>query len=260
MTAVRVDGTSVTLGEGDSLFQGDVIETGPGGALGVVFVDDTTFAMGEDARAVMDELVFDADTGAGTFNMSLVQGAFTFVSGQIAKSGLDAMAIRTPVATIGVRGTHPVFDVRAEGELNTMGMLPTPGGAPTGSILVRGFLPGDRGRVLDTPGQRLEVTSGFELIPPPDLLPVAQLQAEFQTVNTNLATFTPGLTGGGDDDSGGGGRSGGGQDGGGQDGDGAADGDGADNDTDGDDDPDQLAEGEPPPDGEPPRDCPPTVR
>ena len=75
VTAVRVDGTRVTLGEGDTLFQGDVIETGAGAALGIVFVDDTTFAMGAEGRAVMDEFVFNADTGDGSFNMSLVQGA-----------------------------------------------------------------------------------------------------------------------------------------------------------------------------------------
>ncbi|MGB0694185.1 MAG: hypothetical protein ACPGOY_00955 [Rhodospirillaceae bacterium] len=43
--------------------------------------------------------------------MSLVNGVFSFVSGQIAKTGPDAMVINTPVATIGIRGTAGVIKV-----------------------------------------------------------------------------------------------------------------------------------------------------
>ena len=198
VSAVRVDGTRVTLGEGDQLFQGDVIETGPGAALGIIFVDDTTFAMGEDGRAVLDEFVFNADTGDGTFNMSLVQGAFTFVSGQIAKSGIDAMAVRTPVATIGVRGTHPVFGAAAEGEENTYALLPTPGG-PTGSIVVTN-LAGDPPVELSTIGATLVMTSGFAPLPQPEIRSVEQIEAQFQNVMTTYTAVSAGRSGGSDDD------------------------------------------------------------
>jgi hypothetical protein len=60
-TATRADGTEVTLTSGSPIFQGDVIETGAGASVGVVFIDTTTFSLGEDGRMVMDELVFDAE-------------------------------------------------------------------------------------------------------------------------------------------------------------------------------------------------------
>ena len=42
--AVRADGTRVALNAGDPVFQGDVVETGDGAAINLLFVDETTFA------------------------------------------------------------------------------------------------------------------------------------------------------------------------------------------------------------------------
>ena len=223
VTAVRVDGTRVTLGEGDTLFQGDVIETGAGAALGIVFVDDTTFAMGAEGRVVMDEFVFNADTGDGSFNMSLVQGAFTFVSGQIAKSGLDAMQIRTPVATIGVRGTHPVIGAAVEGEENTYALLPTQNG-PLGSIVITN-LAGDPPVELATIGATLVMTSSFAPLPPPEIRTVDQIEQQFQNVVSTYTAVSASRSGNSNDDDSSTGTDDGGD--GAADGDGVADGDGA---------------------------------
>ena len=123
VTAALVDGTQVTLEVGSPVFQGDVLETGTGATVGVIFVDNSTFALDEDGRMVIDELVFDAVTTEGTSAFSVVQGAFTFVSGQIASSGPDNMVITTPVATIGVRGTVAGGVAGPEGTLNTVTLL-----------------------------------------------------------------------------------------------------------------------------------------
>ncbi len=72
-TATRADGTEVPLTSGSPIFQGDVIETGSGGSVGVVFIDTTTFSLGEDGRMVMDELVFDAESGEGNSSFSVVR-------------------------------------------------------------------------------------------------------------------------------------------------------------------------------------------
>ena len=71
-----------------------------------MLADETTFSMAENGRIVLDEMVYDPDTGEGSVNLSVVQGVFTFVSGQVAKSDPDAMTVVTPVATIGIRGTQ----------------------------------------------------------------------------------------------------------------------------------------------------------
>ncbi|MAN79702.1 MAG: hypothetical protein CMF64_04850, partial [Magnetovibrio sp.] len=112
----RVDGTRVQLQAGDQVFQGDSIETGPEGAIGVLLADETTFSMGEASQMVLDEMVYDPATQNGSLNVSVVQGVFTFVSGQVAKTDPDAMKIDTPVATIGIRGTQVGIEIPPAGE------------------------------------------------------------------------------------------------------------------------------------------------
>ncbi|MBT6293000.1 MAG: tandem-95 repeat protein, partial [Rhodospirillaceae bacterium] len=101
----RVDGSKVTAQQGDDIFQGDVIETGADASIGMVLADDSVFSLDADARAVIDEMVYDPGEQTGNIGINLVSGVMSFVSGQIAKTDPDAMVLKTPVATIGIRGT-----------------------------------------------------------------------------------------------------------------------------------------------------------
>ena len=94
--ATRADGTKTELKVGDPVYQGDVIETGPLGAVGMEFADESTFSLADNGRMVLDEMVYDPGAQSGTFGASIVQGAFSFISGQIAKTGPDNMLINTP--------------------------------------------------------------------------------------------------------------------------------------------------------------------
>ena len=111
VTVTRADGSQVTLAVGDSVYQGDLIISGADGAVGVVLIDDTSFSMAENGQMVLDEMVFDPQTAEGSLSLSVVEGVFTFVSGQVAKSDPDAMTLNTPVATIGIRGTQVGIDL-----------------------------------------------------------------------------------------------------------------------------------------------------
>ena len=101
----RADGSKGTIAKDDPIFQGDVIQTGSDGNIGILLADDSVFSLDSDARAVMDEMVFDPGEQSGNLKISLVSGVMSFVSGQIAKVDPDAMTLKTPVATIGIRGT-----------------------------------------------------------------------------------------------------------------------------------------------------------
>ncbi|MGJ3259318.1 MAG: LamG-like jellyroll fold domain-containing protein [Rhodospirillales bacterium] len=116
--AIRVDGTRERLELGDQVFQGDILESGPQGNVGVLLADETTFAMGPEGRMVLDEMVYDPGTQEGSVSMSVLQGVFTFVSGQVAKTDPDAMTLDTPVATIGIRGTQVGIDIRDGENMN----------------------------------------------------------------------------------------------------------------------------------------------
>ena len=180
VTAVRADGTEVTLSKGSSVFSGDVLETGSGAAIGIVFVDDTTFSLGEEGRMVLDEMVYDPGTQEGIFKTSLVQGVFSFVSGQIAKTSPDGMTVTTPVATIGVRGTTVAGRAAAEGSLNTISLLPQTGAdgvVTVGEITVSngGGIP----QVLNTAGATVQATSFFQALPAPVTFSPAQIQQQY---------------------------------------------------------------------------------
>ncbi len=116
-TATRTDGTVVTLVKDSSIFKGDVVRTSADAKLGVVLVDKSTFALGENARMVMNDMVYNpAEAAQGSFLGSLLQGTFVFVTGEIAKAKPENFVVETPFATIGVRGTKVAVEV----ELNTV--------------------------------------------------------------------------------------------------------------------------------------------
>ncbi len=118
--AVRVDGTRVELNVGDPVYQGDTLESGADGSVSIILVDETTFSMGEEGLIVLDEMIYDPGTQEGSISLSALEGVFTFVSGQVAKTDPDAMTIDTPVATIGIRGTQVGLNLEDEGGMKVI--------------------------------------------------------------------------------------------------------------------------------------------
>ena len=101
--AVR-NGVSVALNVGDAVYKNDVIQTGSDfGDPGIAFRDASAFNLTANGRIVLNEFIYDPNGGGNNALLSLVQGAATFISGQVAKSG--EMNVQTPIATVGVRGT-----------------------------------------------------------------------------------------------------------------------------------------------------------
>lgn len=178
--ATRADGSRVELNEGDPVYQGDVLETGDEGAVSLTFVDSTEFALDEGARMVLDEMVFDAQTGEGSSTFTVVQGVFTFVSGQVAKSGSDAMTVNTPVATIGIRGTKVAIKAGSEDEDTVITLLQEDGGH-IGEIAVTN----DAGtQVMNQANQTTFIQSSTIAPTQPAILPSEQLRSIF-TDNSN---------------------------------------------------------------------------
>jgi VCBS repeat-containing protein len=178
--ATRADGTKVRLKEGDPVYQGDVVETADDGAVGIEFADQSTFSLGDSGRMVLDEMVYDPGGGSenNSFAMSLVQGTFSFVSGQISKTDPEAMNLNTPVATIGIRGTTIAGEVGGEGNDNSISLLPDPNGS-TGEIVITN----DAGTVvLNVIGATVTVTSVSQAPPQPTILSPEQLASRYDNV------------------------------------------------------------------------------
>ena len=85
----------------DLLEQNDrVITTGEGSAY-IHFIDDTVLTVGANSEVVLDKFVFDGDK-AKTAVIQITRGTLRFVTGT---SDHSVYQLKTPVATIGVRGT-----------------------------------------------------------------------------------------------------------------------------------------------------------
>src|SRR3984893_13100857 len=103
------NGVTIDLNNGDTVYQNDVVQTGSGSTLGLVLIDGTTFNMTANARLMLNDLTYDANSASNTSLFTLVQGAASFVAGQVAKTG--DMKVGTPVATMGIRGTAVILDI-----------------------------------------------------------------------------------------------------------------------------------------------------
>jgi len=189
VTATRVDGITVSLQKGSGIYQGDVLETGKDGALSIVFIDETEFSLGTDARMIIDELIFDPSSLEGSSSFSVIEGVFVFVSGEIAANSADSMVVKTPVATLGIRGTKVAGRAAAEGNLNTITLMPEEGEV-TGSILVSNA----SGTVaLSSAFQTATVTSVFDKPAHSFTLNSTQADSLFGGVDRLLATERAGI-------------------------------------------------------------------
>jgi hypothetical protein len=98
---------------GDLVYLGDMVQTGTDGRVGINFTDGTSFNLSSNARMALSDFVYDPNGKSNSTLFNLTKGTFTFVAGNIAKTG--DMKIDTPVATMGIRGTTPHVEVSDDG-------------------------------------------------------------------------------------------------------------------------------------------------
>jgi hypothetical protein len=119
-TTVRVSVQAQADGEGGvrilrapgNIFQGDIITTDRAGEAQIRFRDDSRFVVGPNSRVTIDEFVFNPNGTATQVGLSAARGAFRFIGG---RSNDQAYQIRTPTATIGIRGTALDLAVNSRG-------------------------------------------------------------------------------------------------------------------------------------------------
>jgi Ca2+-binding RTX toxin-like protein len=127
VTIVRANQT-IQLKQGDYIYLNDVIQSDKGN-VGITFLDETSMSIEPGSRLVVDEFVYAPEENTGKFSTNVVTGNFSFVSGKIAKLGNDVMTVKTPVLTIGVRGTEVAGRASQEGEANEIVLLPNEDGS-----------------------------------------------------------------------------------------------------------------------------------
>ena len=100
---------------GDLVYRGDIIQTGPDGKLGVGFTDGSSFSVSANARMELNDFVYDPHGHSNSSLMSLTKGTFTFIAGEVAHTG--NMSVKTPVGTMGIRGTAPRVEILNDGSV-----------------------------------------------------------------------------------------------------------------------------------------------
>ena len=111
---IRSNGATVTLAEGDLVRMGDIVATGETGRAQILFPDDTRIVVAPNSQLDIDRLLFRDTTTVRRMTLTAVRGSFRFLSGSSPKR---AYRLKTPTATMGVRGTS--FDVAVTDRNNT---------------------------------------------------------------------------------------------------------------------------------------------
>lgn len=122
----------------DSIYSNEVIKTEAGSAARLVFKDNTILSIGESSSLTLDKFVFDPSGRNSQVSLSLTKGTMRFVTGNLSK---ERYAIRTPTATMGIRGTILEITVGNDGTTTTS--------------VVQGEA------TVSSAGSRLRVKSGF---------------------------------------------------------------------------------------------------
>ncbi|HXF54966.1 MAG TPA: FecR domain-containing protein [Hyphomicrobiaceae bacterium] len=93
------------LAKGDVVREEELLETQKLSHGEFRLADDTKLALGPNARLVLDKFVYDPDKSGKQVLINFAVGAFRFISSAKDPTGYE---LKTPTATLGVRGT--VFD------------------------------------------------------------------------------------------------------------------------------------------------------
>jgi len=102
---IRTDGTEEKIILGMPIFEGDIVETEGQGAVNIGFIDESFFAISENARITITDFAFDPESEVGVQDFSILRGVFMYISGLIGRENPDSVNIETPVGSIGIRGT-----------------------------------------------------------------------------------------------------------------------------------------------------------
>jgi hypothetical protein len=106
---LTASGQQVMLAAGAPVTMGDVVQTGPNGQAQLLFDDETRIVVGRNSNLVIESALFRNDGTAERLAINALRGSFRFISG---RSSSAAYSIRTPTATLAVRGT--TFDFTVE--------------------------------------------------------------------------------------------------------------------------------------------------
>ena len=142
----------------------DDVRTG-NGRMAIEFLDSSILRLTEHSKVVIDNYIFDPDPDKSRLALNMASGTARFITGALGKINKKNISIRTPSATIAIRGTDFTTTVDELGR-SLIILLPDASGAASGEITVTTW---SGTEVLDQPFQATMVST-FESRPTPGVV------------------------------------------------------------------------------------------
>jgi hypothetical protein len=122
--AIKRGAKTTVASKGSAVEKMDTISTNSQGRVRITFNDSTTVNITENSRLLVDDFVYDGGGKTkGKLGLRVALGTVRYTSGKIAKGNGKGVNIRTPTATIAVRGTDFVMSVDEAGR-STVVLVP----------------------------------------------------------------------------------------------------------------------------------------
>ena len=102
LTGARPSEAARTLYIQDKVVANERIASSTDGGGQILFLDQSSLTISPNSDIVLDQYVYNADTDSGALGLTVLKGAMRLVGGRITKK--NAAIIKTPTATIGIRG------------------------------------------------------------------------------------------------------------------------------------------------------------
>jgi len=112
----------------------DDVRTG-NGRLAISFLDDSILRLTEHSKIVIDDFVFDPDPSKSRLALNMASGTARFLTGALGRINKENISIRTPTASIAIRGTDFTTTVDEIGR-SLIILLPNKDGSASGEITV----------------------------------------------------------------------------------------------------------------------------
>jgi hypothetical protein len=175
------------LAVGATIAGGERIQVGSGSDVTLRFRDETRFDIGANGVFVVDRFEMGNNPEESGFTARLLKGTFRFVTGVIAKARPSSMRISTPVATIGIRGTHVGAEVSDTSATVT---LLQPEDDPRRSTAIE--VANQFGSVvIDQPGFGTEIPDQFSPPSPVRRMQVRQVEDMLRAIRSGMRIQQP---------------------------------------------------------------------
>ena len=103
ITVLDEAGESRSVKNGDAIYLNETVNTGDASSAQIMFLDRSALTVSPGSSIKVDTFVFDPKATSGNkMTMQGAKGAFRFIGGALSKK--EPVEIKTPVATIGIRG------------------------------------------------------------------------------------------------------------------------------------------------------------